>query len=251
MDLAYLELVLQDFTLKQLSMINWFNNNVDGDIEDRYSKILDLLRQSTDEDLKGWTALKIQQGLLAVKELGFLTRREEKELGNKLKNYCVSKEIANNFAKPYIDSCCGNDLEMISGRNIVVFGVNYSYASKTMIGICKKCHIRYGHNFFSHNNEKIVTRKAFANDDIVYFGGDYAYERPFIKLLTNSIIYLYSGFENFTKCFNATKNSSSTKFHDTSSLSPTRIQDFWFIYNYVACSFFYTEKEAIKIPFTW
>jgi hypothetical protein len=251
MDFVYLELVLQDFTLKQLSMINWFNNNLDENIHDRYSKILDLLRETTGTDLTDWTPLKIQQGLMAAKELGILSRDQEKDMRIKLKTYLVSSESANSSIEPYAKTCCGSDLKIVSGRNITVFGTNYSYASKTMAGICNNCDKRYSHNFFINDKEKIVTRESFSNNNIIYFGGNYAYEKSFIKSLTNSIMYLYSGFENFTKCFNATKQSLAEKLDDDSLLSPARVQDFWFTYNFINCSFFYTKDQAIKIPSSW
>lgn len=251
MDFIYLELVLQDFTLKQLSMINWFNNNLDDNVQDRYSKILDLLRQAVDVDLTDWTPLKIKQGIMAATELGFIGRDQERKMRTELKSYLMSSKTANNSIKPYTNRCCSSDLKIVSGRNIKVFGVYYSYTSKTMTGICAKCNSRFSHNFLINDKGKFVTRESFSNNNIIYFGGDYAYERSFIQLLTNSIIYLYSGFENFTKCFNATKQSSSGQFDDDSSLSPTRIQDFWFVYNFINCLFFYTENQEIKIPSSW
>ena len=251
MDLVYLQLVSQDFTMKQLSMINWFNNNLDKNIHDRYSKILDLLRQTSDTDLTNWTPLKIQQGLMAVNELGFLSRDQEKDLSVKLKTYFASSESENSSVEPYTKTCCGSDLKIVSGRNIKVFGINYSYRSRMMTGICSKCDKRYSHNFFVNGKEKFVTRESFSNNNVIYFGGDYGYERSFIKSLTNSIMYLYSGFENFTKYFNATKQASAEKLDDDSLLSPARVQDLWFIYHFINCSFFYTKSQVIKIPSSW
>lgn len=251
MDTIYLQLVLQDFTLKQLFAIHWFNNNLDESIQDRYSKILDLLRQTTGADLSDWTPLKIQQGIMAAEDMGFISRQQEKEMAQKLKSYLATEKIPNASIKPYTKMCCNRDLKITPGRNITVFGVISSYASKTMIGTCTECNKQYSHNFLLSDEEKIVTREAFSHNEIIYFGGDYAYDKPFIRLLTNSIMHLYSGFENFTKCFNATKHSSSASLTVDSSLSPMRVQDFWFLYNFIACTFFYTKTRAIKIPRKW
>ena len=251
MDLIYLELVLQDFTLKQLSMINWLNNNLDENVQHRHSRMLDVLREISGAELTGWTPLKIQQGIMAAQELGFLGRDQEKDMDAALRNCLAVNKTANKSVPPYKKQCCDMDLKTTSGRNVTVFGATKSSTCKIMIGICENCNKQYSHNFFIKDKEKIVTREAFSNDKLLYFGGDYAYEKSFINLLTNSIMYLYSGFENFTKCFNATKRSSSEKLDDASVLSPARVQDFWFIYNYINCSFFYTKEPAVKVPLSW
>lgn len=251
MDIVYLELVLQDFSLKQLSIINWFNNNLDENIQDRHSKILDLLRLTVDTDLSDWTPLKIQQGIMAAKELDFISRQQDEDMVLKLKSYMTSRKIPNASLSPYAKICCNSDLKISSGRNVKVFSLISSYAAKVMVGTCTKCDKRYSHNFLISNDERIVTREAFSNSGIIYFGGEYAYEKCLIDMLTNSIMFLYSGFENFTKCYNATKESSSDNFIDDSVLSPTRIQDFWFLFNFIGCTFFYTDQGAVRIPRTW
>jgi hypothetical protein len=77
----------------------------------------------------------------------------------------------------------------------------------------------------------------------VYFGGEYAYEKPLIKWLSNAILYLHSGFENFCKCYNETRKATHNNLdYNEGSLSPTRMQDFWFLY---------TKSTELRIPFSW
>ena len=252
MDLDYLELVLKDFTLKQLYIINWLNNQLEKNIEGRHSKIWDVLREYCGAVLNGWTPLKVEQALMAVSELGFLNRNNETELNKCLKTHLTKVKTANISIEPYVKTCCGIQLKIKPGRDITVFGMNKSYLSTTMNGDCSICHKRYAHNFFISGKERFVTYESVCGSQIIYFGGDYGYEKSFIKWLTNSIMYLYSGFENFAKCYNATKDSCCHEIDDNGAiLSPTRIQDLWFLYNYIISSFFYMEISILKIPFSW
>jgi hypothetical protein len=54
MDFEYLKMVLNDFTLKQLSIIKWLNNNLDKNMEDRNGNILHLLRKYCNKELNEW-----------------------------------------------------------------------------------------------------------------------------------------------------------------------------------------------------
>lgn len=252
MDFEYLKMVLNDFTIKQLFVINWLNNSLDININNRSSTILYLLLQFYDEDMKIWTPLKVEQALMAIGELEFLNRMEEKKLDGILRTYLISEKCSNNFVQPYINKCCGSNLKMIVGRNITVFNNSESYIATTRDGYCEACKRKYSHNFFIEDKQKFVTYESIVNSELIYFGGDYAYEKFLIKWLSNCILYLHSGFENFAKCYNETRKSMRSNFNsDTENLSPTRIQDFWFLYNFVILSFFYTNKRMLKIPHSW
>jgi hypothetical protein len=252
MDFDYLKIVLNDFTLKQMFIINWFNNNLDKNIQDRHSKILHLLRRCCDEDLKEWTTLKLEQALMAINELGFLSRNEEKELNASLCSYLTVGKYANTIAEPYVQKCCSIKLDMNIGRNITVFSINNSYSGAVMNGYCQICKRKYSHNYFINDKKKFVTYESMFNSHLIYLGGEYAYEKSLIKWLSNSILYLHSGFENFSKCYNETRKTTCDNLdHNEGDMSPTRIQDFWFLYNFVTFSFFYTNKKILKIPLGW
>ena len=252
MDFDYLKLVLNDFTLKQLFIINWLNNNLDNNMQDRNEQILNILREHSTEQLKEWTTVKIGQALMAINELGFLNRNEEKELDVNLRSYLTVKKRVNVIIEPYVKKCCGKHLHMTIGRNITVFAINKSYAAAIMNGVCQTCDRKYLHNYFIAGKQKFVTTESIFNSRLIYFGGEYAYESSLIKSLSNSILYLHCGFENFCKYYNETKNQTLDKIiHDQSSLSPTRLQDFWFLYNFVTFSFFYTKTTTIQIVFSW
>ena len=251
MNLDRLEPVLKDFTLKQLYIINWLNNQLDKNIEGRHSKILDVLLEYCVTALNDWTPLKVEQALMAVSKLGFLNRNDETKLSECLKIHLAKVKTINISMEPYVKTC-GIQLKIKSGRDITAFGMNKSYLSTTMNGDCSICHKRYAHNFFISGKERFVTHESVCRSQIIYFGGDYRYEKSFIKWLTNSIMYLYSGFENFAKCYNATKESHCHEIDDNGAmLSPTRIQDLWFVYNYIISLFFYMEISILKIPFSW
>jgi hypothetical protein len=138
------------------------------------------------------------------------------------------------------------------GRNITVFNIKNSYPATLINGVCHVCGKKYSHNYFTDGKEKFVVYESIFDSHFVYLGGEYGYEKSLIKLLSNAILYLHSGFENFSKCYNETKNSTCNNLDDDEgNLSPTRIQDFWFLYNFITFSFFYINKKTLKIPFTW
>ncbi|CAM2728125.1 unnamed protein product [Rotaria socialis] len=249
MDFEYFRMVLNDFTMKELLIINWLDNNLDKSINDRQSKILYLLLEFCDDDMKEWTILKVEQALMAINELGFLNRNEEKKLDICLRTYLRSEKCSNIIVTPFVKICCGSRLNMSTGRNITVFNNNNSYIATIMTGYCEECKRKYSHNYFIEDKQKFVTHESILDSQIVYLGGEYAYEKTLIKLLSNSILYLHSGFENFTKCYNETKNSNTNNLDSNEgNLSPTRLQDFWFLYNFVTFSFFYANSEQLKIP---
>lgn len=252
MDFEYLRIVLNDFTMKQLFVINWLNNKLNDSIGNRSTKILHLLNEYCPNDLKGWTALKVDQALMAISELGFLNRDEEKKLNDNLYAYLNSEKCSNNILRPCIETCCGSRLKMSPGRNITVFNNNQSYIAMLPIGDCERCRRKYSHNYFLENKQKFITNESIFDKQVMYFGGGYGYEKSFIKWLSNSILYLHSGFENFAKCYNETKKLACTSLQSgEESLSPTRLQDFWFLYNYIVFSFFYTDVKILRIPDSW
>ncbi len=252
MDFDYLKIVLNDFTLKQLFFINWFNNNLDQNLQHRNEKILHLLRKHCDEDLHDWTPLKIDQALMAINELGFLNRSEVKQLESNLCAYLTMEKCPNTILKPYINECCEKKLDMSFGRNVTIFGISNSYPATIMKGTCNICKKEYSHNYFTDGEQRFVTYQSIFGNEIVHFGGNYGYEKSLIKWLSNSILYLYSGFENFCKCYNATQKWVGNNLDGIErKLSPTRIQDFWFLYNFVTISFFYTNTAVLKITSNW
>ena len=252
MDFEYLHMVLNDFTMKQLLSVNWFNNNLDANIDNRQSKILYLLKEYFDEDLKGWTTLKVEQALMAIEEIGLLGRNEEKKLEMCLLTYLKSEKCSNTIVTPFVEVCCGESLSKSIGRNISVFSNDKSYNATLMDGHCVRCKRKYSHNYYIEERQKFVTYESVLESKIMYFGGDYAYEKPLINYLSNSILYLHSGFENFTKCYNETKKSHPNDIYcNQENLSPTRLQDFWFLYNFITFSFFYGDSKILKIPRSW
>ena len=252
MDFAYLQVVLMDFTLKQLFVIHWFDKNLDKDMPDRHARILDLLREYCDEDFKDWKSIRINQALMAINELGFLDRNEEKNLNEKLATYLRSERCSSTIVGPYIETCCDSRLKMNPGRKLIIFGMNHSYTGRAMIGDCSTCKRKYSHNYYVVNKEKFVTHQSIVNSRLVHLGGDYAYEKTLITWLTNSVLYLHAGFENFSKCYNQTKRSVFDRIdYDEGEMSPTRIQDFWFLYNFIMFSFFYADINVLKIPVNW
>lgn len=252
MDINYLRVVLTDFTFKQLSIINRLNNQLNILIPQRHDIILNVLRMNTKEKLKDWTPLKIKQALMAVNDLGFLNECEEKSVDENLTDYLSLKKVPNQIVSPFIDTCCGKQLMMNFGRKVTIFGLNHSYPVMLRYGLCIICQRQYFHNYFIDGKEKFVMPKSINDSCWIYFGGDYGYEVQLMKWLSNSILYLYSGFENFAKCYNETRKQSSDVFdQEQDTLSPTRIQDTWFLYNFVITSFFYMRTEALKIPSSW
>ena len=207
MDFTYLKLVLHDFTLNQLFIINWFNNNLDKNWKDRISIMPDLLNECDPMAKEKWSIIKIEQVLMVIDGLGFLNKEKENDLQSKLHNYFASKQRPDAKVEPYIKHCCNKKLKMLQGRNITVFNINGSYRSTMVNGYCEKCQKKYSHNYFIEKGGKYVTCNSIFNDNLIYFGGDYAYEKDLIQWLSNCILYLYSGFENFTNCYNATNNS--------------------------------------------
>ena len=252
MDLECLQMVLNDFTVKQLSIISWLDSNLDKNMEDRNVNILNLLRKYCNEELDEWTTLKIEHALMAIGELKLLNRNEEKELAEELHNYLTTNKCSNNIIEPYVNKCCSNKLKMSLGKIITIFGINKSCTATTMCGLCEICKRKYFHNYFIDGKEKFVTCESIDHGQLIYMGGIYGYEKPFLKWLSNSILYLYSGFQNFCKCFNETKRWTCNSSHQNEeNLSPTCLQDFWFLYNFITISFFYTNRTILKIPFTW
>ena len=171
---------------------------------------------------------------------------------NYIINYFASKQRPDTKVEPYIKHCCNKKLKMLQGRNITVFNINDSYRSTMVNGYCEKCQKKYSHNYFIEKGEKYVTCNSILNDNLIYFAGDYAYEKDLIQWLSNCILYLYSGFENFTNCYNATNNSycSNADYYNI-KMSSTRIQDFWFLYQFIIISLFYTTKQKLNIPNRW
>ena len=86
MDFTYLKLVLHDFTLNQLFIINWFNNNLDKNWEDRISIMSDLLNECDPMAKEKWSIIKIEQALMVIDELRFLNKEKENDLQSKLHN---------------------------------------------------------------------------------------------------------------------------------------------------------------------
>ncbi|CAF1413325.1 unnamed protein product, partial [Adineta steineri] len=215
----------------------------------RNTIIIDLLRECTGEKLEQWTPITIEQSLMAINALGFLNRVEEKLLDTKLNTYLTSKGCSNMIVEPYIKKCCDTKLKMIIGRKIIIFKIDGSYTGTLTYGNCLKCMKQYSHNYFMYQDKKYVTYDSVFSSNLVYLGGNYGYDKKFIRWLSNSILYLYSGFENFAKCYNATNNQIS-KTVDTANINlcPTRIQDFWFLYNFINISFFYTESTILQVP---
>jgi hypothetical protein len=252
MDFDYLKIVLNDFTLKQLFVINWLNNNLDPNLQYRNEKILRLLSEHCNDHLHDWTALKIDQALMAINELGFLNRKEVKQLDSMLCNLLTMEKCTNTIVKPFVNECCNKKLHMTFGRNVTIFNINNSYPATMMTGTCNRCKKKYSHNYFTDGKQRFVTYASVFNNSLVYFGGKYGYEKSLIKWLSNSILYLYSGFENFSKCYNATQKWLGNYLDNIDGkLSATLIQDFWFLYNFVTISFFYTNTTTLKITSTW
>ena len=108
--------------------------------------------------------------------------------------------------KPYVTECCNKKLNMNFRRTVTVLNISNSYLATITSGICELCKRKYFHNYFIHGKEKFVTVESIFDRDVVYLGGDYAYEKTLIKWLLNSIFYLYTAFENFSKFYNDTKN---------------------------------------------
>ena len=92
MDFTYLKLVLHDFTLNQLFIVNWFNNNLDKNLEDRVSIISDLLNACDPMAKEKWSKIKTKETFLVIGESGFLNREKENNLQNKLRNYFTSRK---------------------------------------------------------------------------------------------------------------------------------------------------------------
>lgn len=252
MDFDYLKVVLNDFTLKQLFVINWLHNNLDKNIQDRNAKILHLLRMHYNEELNEWTPLKIDQALMAIDELGFLNKNDEKQLADDLSIYLTKERCSNVILEPYVNQCCGNKLKMNIGRKIIVFGIDDSYTATVINGVCHICKRKYSHNYFIDGEEKFVTTESIIASSLVYMGGEYGYERSLIKWLSNSVLYLHSGFENFCKCYNETRKwTCNDRSSNDENISPARLQDFWFLYHFVIVSFFYTDRAIIQIPSSW
>ena len=252
MDFDYLQVVLSDFTLKQLFVIHWFDKNLDEGTQDRHSRILDLLREYCEEDFKDWKSIRISQALMAINELGFLGRNEEKNLDEKLRTYLRSEKCSSTVVGPYIETCCDSRLKMSTGRKLTIFGMNHTYTGTAMIGDCGACKRKYFHNYYIVNKEKFVTRKSIFGSRLVHLGRDYVYDKTLITWLTNSILYLHAGFENFSKCYSQTKKLVFDRVdYDEGDMSPTRIQDFWFLYNFIVFSFFYADINVLKIPVNW
>jgi hypothetical protein len=253
MDFDYLKIVLNDFTLKQLFIINWLDNNLDKNLQHRNEKILRLLSEHCNESLHDWTALKIGQALMAINELGFLNQSEIKKLDSTLCTYLLIEKCPNTIVKPFVKECCDKKLDMKLERNITIFTISKSYPATMMNGTCNVCRRKYSNNYYIDGKQKFVTYESIFGNELVYFGGAYGYAQSLIKWLSNSIQYLYSGFENFSKCYNATQKwmVDNLGHKNEANLSPTRIQDFWFLYNFVTISFFYTNKKILKITSTW
>ncbi|CAF1039382.1 unnamed protein product [Adineta ricciae] len=248
-DIDYLQLVLSDFTLKQLFYINWFNNNLDIGVANRNMKIIELLRECTGDKLEKWTSITIEQSLMAINGLDFLSRTEEILLDAKLRTYLTSKDCSDTIIEPYVQKCCDTSLTIAFGRKITIFKMDRTYTGTIAHGNCSKCMKQYSHNYFMDQGKKYVTYNSIFNSDLIYLGGNYGYDKQFIVWLSNSILYLYSGFENFAKCYNATNNV----FWNTNgiiciNLCPARIQDFWFLYNFINISFFYNQPTILEIP---
>ncbi|CAF4032595.1 unnamed protein product [Rotaria magnacalcarata] len=226
-------------------MIHWFDKNLETNLPDRTSIMLDLLCQWDTKELKKWTTTLIQQSLMVINELGFLNQNEEKRLETQLNNYFTFKDQPRSIVEPFVDTCCNTAMKMIKGRTLLVFKMNGSCRMTLMNAYCYKCRRKYSNNYFIQNGEKYVTYESVFNRNLIYFGGDYAYEKELIRWLTNSILYLYSGFDNFSKCYNASCLNIN-KSHVT--MCATRIRDLWFLYQFVAVSFFYTREDNLKIP---
>ena len=252
MDFDYLKAVLHDFTLKQLFVIHWLHNKLDKNMHDRSAKVLHLLRIHQNEELNEWTTLKIEQALMAIDELGFLNQNDEKYLAEDLCTYLTEEKCSNVILEPYVNKCCGNRLKMNTTRKITVFGIDNLYTAAIINGVCHICKRKYSHNYFIDGEEKFVTTESIFGSSLVYMGGDYGYDKSLIKWLSNSVLYLHSGFENFCKCYNETRKwTCNNPSSNEENISPTRLQDFWFLYNFVIVSFFYTDRTAIKIPSSW
>ena len=46
---------------------------------------------------------------------------------------------------------------------------------------CKKCQKKYSQNYFMQKGEKYVAYNSIFNDNLMYFGGDYANEKDLIQ----------------------------------------------------------------------
>ena len=252
MDFDYLKVVLNDFTMKQVFVIHWLHNNLDKNMHDRNARILHLLQMHLNDELNGWTTLKIEHALMAIDELRFLNKNDEKQLAEDLCTYLTKEKCSNVILQPYVNKCCDSRVKKNIGRKITVFGINNIYTTTIINGVCHTCKRKYSHNYFIEDEEKFVTTESIFGPSLVYMGGDYGYEKSLIKWLSNSILYLHSGFENFCKCYNETRKwTCNDRSSNEENISPTRVQDFWLLYNYVIVSFFYTDKTVIKIPSSW
>ena len=167
MDFNYLKLVLHDFTLNELFIINWFNNNLDNNLEDRISIMSDLLNECDPMAKEKWSIVKIEQTLMVIDELGFLNREKENDLQSKLRNYFTSKERPDIKAESYIKHCCNKKLKMLQGRNITAFKINGSYRSTMVNAYCEKYQKKYSHNYFIEKGEKYVTCNSIFNDNLI------------------------------------------------------------------------------------
>ncbi|CAF1466501.1 unnamed protein product [Adineta steineri] len=169
MDLDYLELVLNDFTLKQLYIVNWLNNHLDKNIEGRHSKILNILREYHGTSLNDWTPLKIEQALMVVNELGFLNRNEEAVLNKNLKVHLKKVKASNISIEPYVKTCCDTQLKIKSGRDITVFGINNDRQDLVVLmsekyGTLNLHFVQYWSLHKQHHSCGITCSKAFVSD---------------------------------------------------------------------------------------
>ncbi|CAF0983908.1 unnamed protein product [Adineta ricciae] len=189
---------------------------------------------------------------MAINGLGFLSRTEETLLDAKLRTYLASKDCSDTIIEPYVQNCCDTRLTIAFGGKITIFKMDRTYTGIIAHDNRSKCMRQYSHNYFMDQRKKYVTYSSIFNSDLIYLGGNYGYDKQFIVWLSNSILYLYSGFENFAKCYNATNNV----FWNSNGIiyinqCPTRIQDFWFLYNFINISFFYTQPTILEIPSNW
>jgi hypothetical protein len=121
--------------------------------------------------------LKIEHALMAIGELKFLNRNEEKELAEELHAYLTINKCSNKIVEPYVNKCCDNKLKMSVGRIITIFGINNSYTATTLSELCQICKRKYFHNYFIDGKEKFVTRESIVHGQLVYMSGEYGYGR--------------------------------------------------------------------------
>ena len=139
--------------------------------------------------------------------------------------------------------CCNKILNISIGRNITIFSINKSFRGTIMSGICQTCKRKYSHNYLIANKQKFVTYESVFKQPVSIFLVVIMLMNT--HLLNGCPIQFYIcivGFENFRKCYNDTKKWVVDNLEgEGGNLSPTRVQDFWFLYNFITISFFLCE----------